>query len=242
LAGGALFAAVWTKYQAICLPVAVGFYLVYLACLRDKASLKRTIRPVAAMGVAGVLAVATLYAYFRFHAGLEWAELLGGITRNVNRVGAPPESFGAVLAATLAEGIHYLGDHLLVVACLAMVPGKVPSRLAALLLCFCLATILFNLWAYRMPGGGSYYLNEMAPALAVLVGRPVAVALSWPQGLKRTVLLAAVVVLLGIQWEKKRPWNLVWPLGHENRVKAVAGYLKAHTREGDWLLAQDVAP
>jgi hypothetical protein len=243
VAGLSLAAAVLAKYQAVCIPVAIGFYLGWLALRRDEPALSRMVRPLAFQVCGGLVALALLYGYFNFTPGSDVARYGGGVAGAMDRIGASAEtpiSPGLRLMAVGWLGLIFLGWGFLP-AILGLLPGRADGRFAALMACYCVAVALFNLGAFRMPGAGGFYLLAMIPPLAILVGRAAAVVLEPSRGPRTAPLVTAIVVLLGCQFYQARPWRVPLAAKPVSRYAQVARYVETTGPAGCGVLADCMA-
>lgn len=243
LAAGALFAAVWAKYQSICVPAAIGLYLGYLWIGGDRAALKRTIRPLVAMGGAGVVALTALYVYFYVVPGPVDTYSFGGIWGSYQVLTGESQTWRQAWQSyrwVVTLGCFNLG-WLILPASLAVLPSRAPSKFTGLLVCFCLATILFNLRVHTSPGAGAWYLAPMVPAMAILIGRCVAAALAETRPARMVAFWAAVGAALLLQLADHPPWAIPGPGAYTNPPRAVGWYIRDHSPEHAGVLADTSA-
>jgi 4-amino-4-deoxy-L-arabinose transferase-like glycosyltransferase len=278
-----LAAGVWAKFQSVCVPVAILMYLGCLLVRRDRATLKRAIRPLVAMGCAGVGALAALYVYLYVFPGPVDDYSFGGIRGSYKVLTAHSETWRQALrsygwVATL--GVIHLGWPL-VPATVGALLGRPPSNgqpnrdsqtsevcqtsevsgpsavspaeaasrghspadpgFAPLLVCFCLATVLFNLWVHTSPGAGSWYLAPMVPAIAILAGRCLAVALAETRPARAAALLVVVGAALALQWRDWPPWAVPLPGAYANPPEQIGLYVRDHSPAGSGVLADTSA-
>ncbi len=241
MAGLCLGTAVLVKYQAICVPLGIGFYLAWLALRRDRETLRRTVLPLVAQTVAGLAALAALAGYFCFAPPSGIPHYGSGVVGTFDRLAGSdvaPMSEAVCLAIVVLFGFKFLG-WIVVPAAMAAVPGKPPSRFSTLLGCYCLAVVLFNLWARKMPGAGEYYLLPMIPPLAILAARGAAVAAGLPGKSRSLAVTGIIVVSLAWQFRDARPWQVPLAGRSGSRFARVAEYLRQAPEGG--VLAENMA-
>lgn len=242
-AGLSLAAAVWAKYQSVCVPAAILFYLVYLLLRRDRAVLRRAVRPLAAMACAGVLALAALYLYLGVFAGPVERYSFGGIAGSFHQVTAPSANSAAALksyAWVVALGAIHVGWPGLL-ALYAAVPDARKSPLLPLLVCFCLATVLFNFAVHNSPGAGAWYMAPMVPAVAILCGQGVSAALARARTAAGIPAVLTVAALLGLQVKAHAPWDVPLPGAYANPPREAGLYIAGHSPAAGGVLADTSA-
>jgi hypothetical protein len=239
LAAVALFLAVWTKYQAICIAVAIIVYVTYTVAIRGFDTLRSMFVPLSALIVSGAIAVAML-VWFYWAFGGDGA-MRGTLTLNVDRMTPASRSFldigrGVIHAARRTEST--VGGALLLLGALAIFVEDRHRGLLVLLTSYVGATIAFNLILFRLPGAGSSYLHSGVPALALLAGPAAAriVAELARTTVTRTILASAVVAIQ-IASSSAFPDEIPQP----NGSRAAAKYIAAHSRPDAGVLAETVA-
>ena len=65
----AIALAVWTKYQAVCIAVAIALFAVVRYATRGYAAVRAMLLPIAAVAVGGATALGTLVWYFWTYGG-----------------------------------------------------------------------------------------------------------------------------------------------------------------------------
>ena len=110
-----------------------------------------------------------------------------------------------------------------------------------MLVCFCLATVLFNLWVHTSPGAGSWYLAPIVPAVAILAGRCLAVALAETRPARAALLLVVVGAALVLQLRDWPPWGVPLPGAYANPPKQIGLYIRDHSPAGSGVLADTSA-
>ncbi|HOM15860.1 MAG TPA: glycosyltransferase family 39 protein [Thermoguttaceae bacterium] len=258
-AGLSLAAAVAVKFQAVCLPMAIGLFLAMLVLRRQWQTVLQTLRPIGFQFIASLLMVAGLYYYLIMLPGPDAAQYGGGLTHTTQQLdttGLTWQQIAAYYVALPIKMIIYLG-WLLWLALLGLWPGRAESRFASLLACYCGAVGLFNVAVAKLCGAGTYYLISAVPALAVLAGRAAAVALEKPPFLpmpnaeatanlpetppskKQFVLGGVLLGLLAWQWLADRPWEVPLRIPAGSRTAQVAQFLNQIDPVGDGVLAED---
>jgi 4-amino-4-deoxy-L-arabinose transferase-like glycosyltransferase len=243
LAACSLLAGVWSKFQMVCAPAAIVLYLGYLVLRGERATLKRALLPLASMACAGLLGLGLLHLYLYVLPGEVDRYSFGGFWGNWARMTARGETWPAALrgcAWVAALGAMHLGWSG-ILACLAVIPARRPSSLTPLLVCFCLATIAFNLKVRAMPGAGAWYLAPMVPAVALLAGRCLALALDRARQRHSWVMTVAVVAMTLLYAKDHLPWNLPRADSYTNPPRAAGLYIQAHSPPEAGVLADTSA-
>ncbi|MCS7306816.1 MAG: glycosyltransferase family 39 protein [Thermoguttaceae bacterium] len=177
-----LAAATAAKFQAICIPIAIGLFLAGLAWQRQWPTLVRAFRPIGVQCFAGLLILGGLYYYLIILPGPDAPQYGGGLLHTTQQLDTTGLAFGQIAAYYVAlpiKAIIYVGWPLWI-GLLGLLPGRSEVRFAGLLASYCVAVGVFNLAVAKLCGAGTYYLISMIPALAVLGGRAGAVALEKP--------------------------------------------------------------
>ena len=236
-----LAAAVATKFQAICIPLALGLFLAVLGVKKGWQSIRPAWRPLILQGGAGVLVLAGLYWYLMVLPGPDAPQYGGGLvhtTQQMDTTGLTPRQIAAYYLALPIKAVIYLG-WLLWLGLLGLLPARPESRFAGLLAAFCAAVGLFNVAVAKLCGAGTYYLISMVPALAVLAGRAAAIALQKPTTRKNFLLGGVLLGLLAWQGLADRPWQVPFGIPAGSRTAQVAQFLDQIDPEQDGVLAED---
>jgi hypothetical protein len=238
IAGLSMALSIWTKYQAVCLAVAMVAYLVYTVVSSGYAGLRPALLPLSFVFVSGAAALGALLAYFGVFGGVD--TLTGTLTWNVGRATAGSMSMPAVarsLVNTARECQTHLGAVALLLGVLALYTERRQRGLVVLLASYVAATIGFNLILFRLPGAGSVYLDSAVPALALLAG-PAAVrviALAATTAGRAALALAMIVLQLAgspaYAYQQPRP----------KASRVAAAYIAAHGQARSGVLAETVA-
>lgn len=240
-AGLSLAAAVATKFQAICLPMGIGLFFIFLASRKQWPTLLRTIRPLGVQCLFGLLILGGLYYYLIILPGPETPQYGGGLrhtTAQLDTSGLTPRQIAAYYIALPIKATIYLGWPL-GIALLGLFPGKAESCFAALLASYCIAVGIFNLAVAKLCGAGTYYLISMIPALAVLGGRAASIALEKPPARRHFLWGAILWGLVAWQWLADRPWQLPFQIPAGSRSAQVAQFLNQIDPTADGVLAED---
>lgn len=241
-AGLTLGAAVATKFQAICLPLALGMFLLVLMRKGEWLSFRQAFRPLGVQFCVGLLVVGGLYYYLFVLPGPDVPQYGGGVHQTAQQIhtqGLPARQLIPFYLALPVKAVIYLGWPLWI-AVLGLLPGRAETRFAGLLASFCVAVGLFNVAVATFWGAGTYYLISMLPALAVLGGRAAAVALDKSTNMKTNYLFAGLLVgLLAWQCLADRPWRVPFGVPAGSRTAQVAQFLKAIDPGHDGVLAED---
>jgi len=243
IAGGALGAAIWTKYQAVCIPFTILTYLAYTYLCGDREFLNRARAPLVAMTIAGLGAVLALYGYLYLVPSGDEAYYQGGVAGNLGRFMAPEESWRETLWR-VASVVVIMGAHLSwpgLAVCFGAVAGRTTSRFTPLLVCLGVTTILFNLASFRLPGAGAWYLTPMLPAVALLIGRIVAASLDDPRRWLAVLVLASVAVLVVMPFRAFPVWKVARWTQEPSSDQRVADHIRQHSRPQSAVLADSCA-
>jgi hypothetical protein len=167
----ALMFAAWTKYQAICISAAIPLYCGFLMVSQGRASAKRFMVPFVVMVFAGALALVVLVVLFKTFGGEE--TLAQTVTYNAERMNAGHLGLQGTLRAVLAIGtrcVSTLGALLIFASCAGLLlQGRHRGGLV-ILASYVLMSFLFNIWFFRLPGSGLWYLHSVVPAMAIMAG------------------------------------------------------------------------
>ncbi len=240
-AGLSLAAAVATKFQAICIPVAIGLFLAGLVLRRQWQTLGLSLRPMGLQFLAGLLMLAGLYYYLILLPGPDAPQYGGGLshtTQQLDTTGLSLRQIAAYYVALPIKAVIYLG-WLIWLAFLGLLPGRAETRFAGLLASYCAAVGLFNVGVAKLCGAGTYYLISMIPALGVLAARAARLALEKPPTRKHFVLGGLLLGLLAWQWLADRPWEVPFHIPAGSRLAQVACWLNQIDPAGDGVLAED---
>jgi hypothetical protein len=226
-----MFLAVWTKYQAVCIAVALLTYLTYTLATRGFAAINPMLLPLAAIVIGGATAVMTLFWFFWTFGGSE--TLAATLTLNAGRMSPAAMPMREIVRAamdTARECEHSLGGVLLLLCAFTICVEQRHRRLVVLLASYVAVTIAFNVILFRLPGAGTSYLHSAVPAVALLAGPAAA----------RLVALAmttAARTLLALAGSSSRPDELPRP----NGSRIAAAYIAAHSPPSAGVLAETVA-
>lgn len=243
IGAGALAAAVWTKYQAVCIPATILVYLGWLFFRGQHAALRRAWRPLGAMAVAGAAAAAGLYLYLYALPAPSTAYYQGGLAGNLSRFVAPAEAWTDTLWRLVCVGV-IAALHLGwpgAAACAGALAGRARSGFAPMLVCLGAVTLLFNLAAFRLPGAGAWYLTPLLPALALLAGRAAAASLLHPQRVQAAVRIALIGACVFLPFRAFPVWDLLRLPEAPDPVKQVADYIGQHSDRRTAVLADSFA-
>ena len=234
--GGLLVLATWTKYQAICVAVAVGLYTLVRAA--QDVNPRRLAIPFLVMGVSGLLAVMCLLAYFIW---FDTAQTLAStIDYNTGRMQI--RAVGGVVAfraflAVAGKIVHYLGGPLLVMALLAVSQQVRHRGLVVILGLYALTSIAFNLFFHRLPGAGSYYLNSLVPSLALLAAAGTGVIVE--RAPSRALAALCLGLVASVQFVGTPPPLYLPP--YSNPARLAAEYIGGHSTRQQAVLATNAA-
>jgi hypothetical protein len=238
LAGLSLAAAVWTKYQAVCVAVGMVAYVAYTLTTKGYAGFRSTILPLSVVVVSGAVAGAVLGVYFWTFGGRD--TLTATVAWNVGRFN--PASMSALDIAggviqTARECVSHLGGPVLLLGIIALCAEERQRGLLIMLASYVAATIGFNLMLFRLPGAGATYLDGAVPALALLAGPGVVrMAVVVTRRATRMVLaLAAMAIqLAGFP-------AYAYQLPRPNGSRVAAAYIAASSPATAGVLAETVA-
>jgi 4-amino-4-deoxy-L-arabinose transferase-like glycosyltransferase len=236
-----LAAAVATKFQAICIPLALGLFLVALGVKKGWQPIRPAWRPLILQGCAGVLVLAGLYWYLMVLPGPDAPQYGGGLlhtTQQMDTTGLTPRQIAEYYLALPIKAVIYLGWPLWL-GLLGLLPARAEGRFAGLLAAFCAAVGLFNVAVAKLCGAGTYYLISMVPALAILAGRAAAIALQKPPTRKNFLLGGVLLGLLAWQYVADRPWHAPFGIPAGSRTAQVARFLDKIDPAQDGVLAED---
>jgi len=238
IAAAAVVLALWTKYQAVCLVTAIvvyGAYILFLSRRRDSLSV---VVPLAAVVAAGVGALAALVTFFFVFGGQD--SLAQTLRLNLQRSGLQVISladFTQGVATTARECEARLGGTVLLLAATAFCLERRQRDLLFVAGCYVATTIAFNLLLFRLPGSGTFYLDSVVPAVAIMSGAG-AVALARVIGDSRRVAVFAVAVA-AIQFAGTPPGAYRWPAPNASRM--ANDYIVANSVQTNGVLAETVA-
>jgi 4-amino-4-deoxy-L-arabinose transferase-like glycosyltransferase len=170
LTGLSLGLAVWTKYQAICIAMSIGLYLLYMI-MRRRAEIRSQRLPLIAAVIGALTALAALIVFY--WAVGEPETLRATLSLNRNRWTPASMSAGQLARAMIDTGrecVTTIGPALLVLSVIGICFEYRHRRLVLLLASYVVTTIGFNFVVFRLPGAGTAYLIPAMPAFAVLGG------------------------------------------------------------------------
>jgi hypothetical protein len=230
--------AVWTKYQAVCLAVAIVVYVIYTAVRRGSLGVRSVLPPLSAMVISGAIAVVTLVWFFWTFGGSE--TLTATLTLNGGRITPAAMSMREIARAvigTARECESTLGGLVLLLAAFAVCVERRHRGLVVLLASFAAATIAFNLTMFRLPGAGFSYLHSAVPALALLVGPGAVHMFELVTTIAARTLLAVAAIVIQIAGSPSSVFDLPRP----NGSRVAAAYIAAHSPTTAGVLAETVA-
>jgi hypothetical protein len=236
-AAAGLVLATWTKYQAICICVAIAMYCVYLMLSLGRRYLRNIMTPLAFIIAGGIVAVAGLLAFFVAFA--ESSDVAHTVVYNSGRMSTGPLGPVGMLRAMLAtatESVTRLGGALLLLSGLAVLVQRAHRGWLVILTSYVIATLSFNLLFFRLPGSGEHYLDSMVPALALLAGASVVVVAGLVSSGLHRIALGAVV--FAIQFAGSPPPLNAW---YTNSPRMAAAYIASRGRPSAGVLANSVA-
>jgi len=234
----ALALAAWTKYQAVCVPIAIAGYVIYLRAKHGSKGIRAARVPLATVIVSGAASVVVLFwFYWAFGGGGTLTDTIGFNSGRISTASMSARDVLRAVVETVQECERTLGGAVLLLAAFATVAEQRHRGLIVLLASFVVTTIAFNLFVFRLPGAGESYLYSAVPALALLAGpgaeRLVGLAASMPS----RVVLAVTVILVSVGssgtafFEPPRP----------NGSHVAADYIAAHSTPTAGVLAETVA-
>ncbi|MGE0451435.1 MAG: ArnT family glycosyltransferase [Vicinamibacterales bacterium] len=222
LAGFALAAASWTKFQSICIPGAVALFTIYAVRTEGASAIKRLALPFAWQVAAGAAGIGALVVYYMaFGTGSDIADSGASNLRRMLVFGlGPVTTFRAMLDAC-TRCVRWLGPVFVVAAFLPVLQGR-KRDLSIVLAAYVGLTLAFNVIVFNMPGSGSYYLLSAVPAGCVLAG---AAASSVAQALTQRHAFAVLGLAAVVQFLSVPPRIYMPP--YVNASRAAAGYIAA---------------
>jgi hypothetical protein len=151
------------------------------------------------MVVAGGAAVAALIVYFWVFG--DPSTLSSTLAYNGERMSGRTLGLGGVIrgiASVATQSVWTIGGVLLLAAGAAPILQRRSHRLLVVLTCYLIATLAFNLILFRMPGSGTYYLQSVIPAVAILAGSVADAAMRFTASLQRGLAVLAVAAITQI--------------------------------------------
>jgi hypothetical protein len=234
IACAGLVAAAWTKYQFVCLPVAIA---IHVALLRVRSApdlpARRSGYLVGWVALSVLLAIASIAIYFVYVSDAFY--VAAQLKENLSRFDADAQDWRHRVSAgreVVSRTRGFLGPPLILLAMLGVGLRRKEDGLSLLLGAFGFTTLLFSLASARLPGAGYYYWVSCVPALAVLAGGAGAAVLELA-GKAPAITLLAVALVLQVMEDRNPSLQFAPP----NPEKRLAEYIARHSAPEDAILA-----